>query len=205
MPAADALRRIHGGACRIARGVMMRASRTAHARATAARLKRLRHPTDAAMRRIAALLGILLPTACATTAPIDATAVAGRWRCGPTVLHGAGFDVTVSTDTTYGRDARFDTLTRSVITRAGHPAVTTQDRAQGTWALSGDVLRTTVQRVQFLSSSDPKVSVREGQRLQDAQLKRRAVFESRLRRIDATHWTTSPVDGSGAGTNCTRE
>ena len=157
------------------------------------------------MRRIAFLPALCLLGACATTAPIDATSVAGRWRCGPTTLHGSGFDVAVSTDSTYRPDRRFDTVTRSVITRAGAAPVTTQDRAEGTWSLTGDVLRTTVQRVTFLSSSDPKISLREGQRLQEAQLKRRAVFETRLERIDATHWRTAPVDGGGAASSCTRD
>ncbi|WP_133477930.1 hypothetical protein [Cognatilysobacter segetis] len=156
------------------------------------------------MRRIAFLPVLLLLGACATTAPIDATSVVGRWRCGPTTLHGSGFDVAVSTDSTYQADRRFQTVTRSVITRPGHAPVTTQDRAEGTWSLTGDVLRTTVQRVTFLSSSDPGISVGEGQRLQDAQLKRRAVYETRLQRIDAAHWTTSPVDGGGDRASCTR-
>ena len=159
------------------------------------------------MRRIALIGSTLLAllTACATTAPIDAASVAGRWRCGPTVLHGTGFDVTVSTDTTYRSDARFETLTRSVIARAGHAPVTTQDRAEGTWSLAGDVLRTTVQRVKFIASSDPAITVAAGQKLQDAQLRQRSVFETRLRRIDAQHWTTSPVGDSGAQASCTRD
>lgn len=143
--------------------------------------------------------------ACATTAPPDATAVVGRWRCGPTVLHGAGFDVTVSTDTTYGADRRFTTLTRSVIAHSGRTPVITQDRAEGTWTLAGDVLRTTVHRATFLASSDPAITVRAGQQLQDAQLRRRAMFETRLRRIDATRWRTSPVDGGGTEATCTRD
>lgn len=160
------------------------------------------------MRRIAALIGptlLALLTGCATTASVDAASVTGHWRCGPTVLHGTGFDVTVSTDTTYRSDARFETLTRSVIARTGRAPVTTQDRAEGTWSLSGDVLRTTVQRVTFISSSDPAISVATGQKLQDAQLRQRSVFETRLRRIDTTHWSTAPVDGSGADTSCTRD
>lgn len=157
------------------------------------------------MFRALLLPALALLAGCATTAPLDAASVVGRWRCGPTALHGTGFDVAVSTDTTYRADRRFDTLTRSVITRAGHAPVTTQDRAEGTWTLAGDVLRTTVSRATFLSSSDPAISRRAGQQLQDAQLRRRAVFETRLRRVDATHWRASPVDGSGADTRCTRD
>jgi hypothetical protein len=156
-------------------------------------------------RIVIPLVALALLAGCATAPRIEPAAVVGRWRCGPTTLHGSGFDVAVSTDTTYRSDARFDTLTRSVITRTGHAPITTQDRAEGTWALAGDVLRTTVQRARFLSSSDPSVSVAAGQRLQDAQLRTRSVFETRLQRVDARNWRTSPVDGSGAGTTCTRE
>jgi hypothetical protein len=156
-------------------------------------------------RLVASLTVLALLSGCAASSALSPTSVAGRWRCGPTVLHGTGFDVTVSTDTRYGPDARFETVTRSVITRAGRAPVTTQDRAEGTWALAGDVLRTTVQRARFLSSSDPSVSVADGQRLQDAQLRTRSVFETRLQRVDARNWRTSPVDGSGAGTTCTRD
>jgi hypothetical protein len=92
-----------------------------------------------------------------------------------------------------------------VITRAGHPPVTTQDRAEGTWSLAGDVLRTTVQRATFLSSSDPAISVSDGQKLQDAQLRARSTFETRLVRVDARHWRASPVNGDGAGASCTRD
>ena len=110
----------------------------------------------------------------------------------------------MSTDTTYGADRRFSTLTRSVISRSGRAPVTTQDRAEGTWALTGDVLRTTVRRATFLSSSDPAITLRAGQQLQDAQLRTRSVFETRLRRLDAQRWRASPVDGSGADMVCTR-
>jgi len=159
-------------------------------------------------RPILLIPALALLIGCATTttalAPIDAAAVVGRWRCGPTTLHGNGFDVSVSTDSTYRADRRFETLTRSVITRAGRTPVTTQDRAEGTWSLSGDVLRTTVRRAVFLSSSDPSISVREGQALQDAQLRRRAVYETRVQRRDATHWRTTPVGDTGASASCTR-
>jgi hypothetical protein len=158
------------------------------------------------MVRFAPPLSLLaLLSGCAASTALSPTSITGRWRCGPTVLHGSGFDVTVSTDTTYRPDARFETLTRSVITRPGHAPITTQDRAEGTWVLAGDVLRTTVQRARFLSSSDPSVSVADGQRLQDAQLRARSVFETRLQRIDAQQWRTSPVDGAGAGASCSRE
>ena len=157
------------------------------------------------LRITASLLAIALLSGCATPAGLAPSSIVGRWRCGPTVLHGSDFDVTVSTDTDYRADARFETLTRSVITRAGHAAVTTQDRAQGTWLLAGDVLRTTVERAQFISSSDPAISLAAGQALQDAQLRARSVFEARLQRIDDHHWRSAPVSGTGADTSCTRE
>jgi hypothetical protein len=156
-------------------------------------------------RIVPPLLAVALLAGCATTTQIAPASIVGRWRCGPTTLHGSGFDVAVSTDTRYGKDMRFDTLTRSVISRAGHAPITTQDRAEGTWALAGDVLRTTVQRTRFLSSSDPSISVSAGQQLQDAQLRTRSVFETRLQRIDDRHWRASPVDGSGADASCTRD
>ena len=156
------------------------------------------------MLRFAVPIALLLVGGCATTAPVGTAAVVGRWRCGPTPLHGTGFDVAVSTDTTYRADGRFSTLTRSVISRPGAAPVTTQDRAEGAWTLTGDVLRTTVQRATFVSSSDPAISLQAGQQLQDARLRQRAVFETRLRRLDAQRWQTSPVDGSGVDAVCSR-
>ncbi len=144
-------------------------------------------------------LFLLLSLSCsaglaASPAALSEQALVGTWECGPTILHGPDFELVVSERTTRQADGRYTGLTISVITPQGVAPVTNRDAAEGLWRLEGDVLVSTVQRVRFLSSSDPAFSHALGQRILDAEREKKSVYRSRILAFDGTIARAIPVD-----------
>ena len=104
----------------------------------------------------------------------------GTWHCGPTAMHGPGFDLSVSTQTINRADGSYTSLTTSEITRHGESPVVMRDRASGSWRLEGDILISTVRQVEFLSSSDPSIGNELGQKMQDDLIRQKSVYRSRI-------------------------
>jgi len=155
-------------------------------------------------------LASLILAGCATAPKPSLTdkSIIGTWECGPTVMHGPNFDVAVTTRTTNRPDHTYTSLTTSVITPTGQPPVTNKDQADGTWSLDGDIITSTVQRVEFQSSSDPTISKWLGQQIQDAQLKKKSVYQSRILEFDGTTSRSTPVNPmykeAGVESSCKR-
>lgn len=120
-------------------------------------------------------------------------ALVGSWECGPTVMHGPDVDVTVITRITKNADHTYSDQTTSVIQQQGKAAITHQDTSHGTWQLDADIITTHVERVEFLSSSDPTLTRQQGQANLEAQLKKKSVYRSRLLYLDATSSRAVPV------------
>lgn len=141
-----------------------------------------------------AILLVAAGSAAATTSPLRPSDLVGTWRCGPTVMQGPGFTVTVTDETTKFPDATFTGYTRTVISAPGKAPLTLQDRSSGTWELVGDVVRSRINHVEFLSAPDPSVTKEAGQRAQDEQLAKKSVYESRILEFDGTHSRSIPVN-----------
>jgi len=141
------------------------------------------------------LLTTALLASCATArASLSEESLVGTWECGPTTMQGPNFDLVVTTRTTNNHDHTYSSLTTSVITPHGQSAVTNKDIAYGSWRLEADVVTSKVERVQFLSSSDPSFSSELGQQIQEAQLKKKSVYQSRVLDFDGNTSRSVPVD-----------
>ncbi|MGE8281128.1 MAG: hypothetical protein ACN6O2_11890 [Stenotrophomonas sp.] len=141
------------------------------------------------------VLTTMLLASCATVhAPLSDESITGAWECGPTTMHGPDFDVVVTTRNTNNADHTYSSLSTSIITPHGQVAVTNQAIDHGTWRLETDVITFTVERVQFLSSSDPTFSNTLGQQIEDAQLKKKSVYRYRMLHFDGNTSRSVPVD-----------
>ena len=148
------------------------------------------------MRSPRLLLFCGLAAGCSTvpdTVLSDASLV-GVWKCGPTTMRGPGFDMVATFETTYRVDHTTTTLTTSVISPHTGVPVTLRDRADGEWTLEGDVLTSTVRKVEFVSSTDPTLGPQEGQGILEAQVRKKSVYRSRSLACDGRVWRSSPVD-----------
>lgn len=131
----------------------------------------------------------------ATASPSLAVAdLVGTWRCGPTVMQGPGFTVTVTDETNKLPDGTFTAHTTTVIAAPGEAPITLRDRSNGTWELKGDVVSSHVLRAEFLSASDPSITRDAGQKAQDDQLARKSVYESRILELTGTRSRSIPVN-----------
>ena len=144
--------------------------------------------------RLIVLTTILLTGCAATGAPLSDQSLIGTWECGPTTMHGPNFDLVVTTRTTNNPDHSYSSLTTSVITSHGQAPITNKDIAYGLWRLEGDVITSVVEKVQFLSSSDPSLSNEQGQLIQEAQLKKKSVYKSRILDFNGNTSRSVPVD-----------
>jgi hypothetical protein len=141
-----------------------------------------------------AILLVSAGSAAATTSPLSSSDLVGTWRCGPTFMQGPGFTVTVTDETTKLSDGTFIGHSRSLISAPGKPPLTLEDRSSGTWELVGDVVRSRINRIEFLSASDPSITKDAGQRAQDEQLAKKSVYESRILEFNGTHSRSIPVN-----------
>jgi len=127
-------------------------------------------------------------------APRDAgVSLVGTWECGPTVMQGPDFDLTVNSRITRNADHTYSDVTTSIIQPRGKTAITTQDQSSGTWQLDADIVTSRVDRVEFLSSSDPGFTRQQGQASLEAELKKKSVFRSRLLYLDANSSRSKPI------------
>ena len=118
----------------------------------------------------------------------------GTWRCGPTVMQGPGFTVTVTDETTNKADGTYTGQTTTVIAAPGQPPLTLLDRSNGTWELKGDVVRSHVLHVEFVSASDPSITREQGQKAKDDQLAKKSVYESRILELRDGRSRSVPVN-----------
>ena len=140
-----------------------------------------------------ALLG-LIGSAAAFALPLSPSDLVGAWRCGPTVMQGPGFTIAVTDETTKLADGTYTAHTSTVISAPDTPNITLQDRSSGTWELVGDVVKSRVIRAEFLSASDPSITNEAGQKAQDDQLAKKAVYETRILEISGTRSRSIPVN-----------
>ncbi|WP_269792090.1 hypothetical protein [Stenotrophomonas sp. Iso1] len=117
----------------------------------------------------------------------------GTWECGPTSMHGPGFDLDVLIKTTNHPDGTYTSSSTSIIKPHGKSAVTNLDESKGTWVLQGDLLTTVVESARFISSTDPTFSRNEGQLLLEDELHKKRTYEARLLELKDGHSRTVPV------------
>ena len=142
---------------------------------------------------ISALIAVSGPTA-ASAKPLSHSDLVGTWRCGPTVMQGPGFTVTVTDETTKLSDGTYSGHSSTVISAPGKPALTLPDRSSGTRELVGDVVKSRIDQIEFLSASDPSITKEAGQRAQDEQLAKKSVYESRILEFTGTRSRSIPVN-----------
>ena len=133
-------------------------------------------------------------TTATTKTSITDESLIGTWECSPTTMHDPNFDLVVTTRTTNNSDHTYTELTTSVITPHGKPSITNRDQANGTWRLDGDVTTSTVLRVEFISSSDPTISKELGQQIQESQLKKKSVYQSKILAFDGATSRSVPLN-----------
>lgn len=146
--------------------------------------------------RSAILVMAAIVAGCSTSreSGLSDQALLGAWECGPTTMHGPNFDLKVTVQTTNRPDHTYASLTTSVITPHGKSPVTNKDQAHGTWRLDGDIITSTVQQVEFLSSSDPTFSKELGQKVQDDQLRKKSTYQSRILEFNGDVSRSIPVN-----------
>jgi hypothetical protein len=145
------------------------------------------------MFAFAAMLACIGSSAAASPS-LAVSDLAGAWRCGPTLMLGPGFTVTVTDETTRLTDGTFTSHTTTVIAAPGKPPITLRDRSNGTWELKGDVVSSHVLRAEFLSASDPSITKEAGQKAQDDQLAKKSVYTSRILEFTGTRSRSIPVN-----------
>ena len=141
-----------------------------------------------------AIAAMLVTSSAAASPSMTESDLVGSWRCGPTVMQGPGFTVTVTDETTKLRDGTYTAYTTTVIAAPGEAPITLQDRSNGTWELKGDVIRTHVIRSEFLSASDPSITKEAGQKAQDDQLAKKSVYETRILELTSTRSRSIPIN-----------
>jgi hypothetical protein len=140
------------------------------------------------------MAGIVAGCSTSRESGLSDQALLGDWECGPTTMHGTSFDLVITVRTTNRPDHTYTSLTTSVITPHGKSPVTNKDQAHGTWRLDGDMITSTVQQVEFLSSSDPTFRKELGQKIQDDQLGKKSTYQSRILEFDGHVTRSIPVN-----------
>lgn len=99
---------------------------------------------------------------------LSGQAIVGTWDCRAATMQGPGFVVEATWQVTRRADHSYSSLNTSLVTAEGKPSITTTDQADGIWRLEGDVIVTSVVRVEFLSSSDAGIGKELGQQTLEA-------------------------------------
>jgi hypothetical protein len=146
-----------------------------------------------------AMLVALMSTigsAAAAAVPVSAGALTGSWECGPTVMKGPQFVMSVLSVTTRSADGTFVSTSTSTITPDGQTPKTLIDASRGTWKLEGTTLISTYLESRFVPSADRSVPAEIGQRVLDDELRKKSVFKSKVLDITSTSMRSIPVDSA---------
>jgi len=118
----------------------------------------------------------------------------GKWRCGPTVMRGPNVIVTASEEIIRADDGSFVSHGTSMIEVPGKPPLTIQDKSDGSWELTGEVLKTHIQHLEFLSSSEVSITKEMGQKVEDDQLAKKSIYENRVLEHTGMRYRVFPVN-----------
>ncbi len=145
---------------------------------------------------IVLLLAASTPAEAVPTASraISQDLLVGTWKCGPTSMKGPHLSMVVEIVTKRAADQTFVSTNTSVITPNGQPSVTVTDSARGTWRLEGTTLISTFKEMKFLSSSDPRISNEFGQKIHDDQLRKKAIYKSKILEISRETLRSIPIE-----------
>lgn len=119
--------------------------------------------------------------------------VVGSWKCGPYAMKGPDFSISVVDYPSYDSSGSFSELSVSTISMENGSSATTKTTSSGSWRLSGKIIEVTFKSIKFLSSDNPKYTIKMGQSDADALLhekdwSRKEVLEHGARLV------TRPVD-----------
>jgi hypothetical protein len=137
-----------------------------------------------------------LAPASAASLPISQKSLIGTWECGPTIMKGPHAVMSVVSITTFADDNSFVGKSSNVIAPPGSSAFTVTNSARGTWQLEGTALTWVYLESKFISSSDPRISVESGQKVEDDEMRKKSVFKSKI--LEITHDTLRriPIDSA---------
>jgi len=145
---------------------------------------------------IAFLLLLAATSSCASgsTALVGPSDLVGHWRCGPVVMRGPGLTVTASEEIAREEAGNYVSYGTTLVEAQGRAPVTLKDRSSGTWKLEDGILNIQVLRAEILSTSDPDVTMESAQRAQDAQLKKKSIYQDRIFEYTRVRYRTIPVN-----------
>jgi hypothetical protein len=135
-------------------------------------------------------------TAAAAAMPVSVASLTGSWECGPTVMKGPKFQMSVVSVTTRAADGTFVTKGTSTITPDGQTPKTLIDASRGTWKLEGTTLISTFLESRFVPSADRSIPTEIGQKVLDDELRKKSVFKAKVLAITATSMRSIPVDSA---------
>jgi hypothetical protein len=116
----------------------------------------------------------------------------GAWECGPTTMHGANFDLVVTARMVNRADHTSTTTSTSIITPHGAAPITNVDESVDTWKIEGDLITTQTVSWRFVSSTDPTLTVEEGQSILDKQRDTKSTYLARVLSADRDTIRTIP-------------
>jgi hypothetical protein len=126
--------------------------------------------------------------------------VEGTWQCGPYTVATAKFTATGSNKVSYNRGGDYYDFAITTITTTDGTKTTLNTQTTGTWKQSGDLLQTTSNNVQVLSSNNPRYPVEAAQRSANEQLSKQAVAKNKIR-IRSNSMTLRPVNPASKETD----
>lgn len=115
----------------------------------------------------------------ATARVSSAQRLSGTWDCRPYTLRGNG-TMTVTERSTYNSDGSYTSGASYIQNFPSGATTSAKLELRGTWNIKGNLLRTRLNAVTFLESSNPKYTVSMGQKDADKALKQRPSETDRI-------------------------
>lgn len=137
-----------------------------------------------------------MSVAVAAPLPVSPAALTGTWECGPTVMKGPQFVMSVVSVTTRAADGTFVSKSTSIITPDDQSPKTLIDASRGTWKLEGTTLVSTFLESRFVPSEDKSVPTEIGQKILDDELRKKSVFKSKVLDVTSKAMRSIPVDSA---------
>lgn len=119
--------------------------------------------------------------------------IEGSWQCGPYTMTTAKFSATGTNKVEYRRGGDYFDLATTTITPTTGTKTTLKTQTIGTWSQSGDVLQTKSNKVQVLSSDNPRYTIETAQRSANEQLAKQLTVKNRIR-VRNNSMTLRPVN-----------
>ena len=140
------------------------------------------------------LLSVLI--ALGSGAAPQASNIQGSWACGPYKMHAPDMTISAVERRTFSPDGSFTGLGKATYSLSDQTEIRVETKHQGTWLLSGDVVRIDYTSAEFLSSDSPILTVAMGQASLDAQMRKKGWSKRRVLAFDQKNLTMVTVDAT---------